>query len=95
MNLVKSSALISSEYKSKLFTRQRTNDGREIGMCLSWFAGNFNGELYFTHAGGGGGYYCEIRIYSRLNRASIIMFNRTGIRDERFLDKIDKFLLKN
>lgn len=92
--LLKTSVLISDEYKSKLFTRQRTNDGRETKICLSWFVGNVNGETYFAHAGGGGGYYCEIRMYPKLNRASVIMFNRTGLSDERFLDRIDTFLLK-
>jgi hypothetical protein len=76
-------------------TRQKINDGKETEMCLSWFVGNLNGEPYFSRAGGGGGYYCEIRIYPKLNRASVIMFNRTGVSDERFLDKVDKFLLKN
>ncbi len=91
--LLKNSILISDEYESRLFTRQKTNDGKETGMCLSWFAGDLSGEQYFAHAGGGGGYYCEIRIYSGKNRASVIMFNRTGVRDEWFLDKVDKFLL--
>jgi len=31
-----------------------------------------NGIKYFTHAGGGGGYYCEIRIYPDIKRGSVI-----------------------
>jgi hypothetical protein len=58
-------------------------------MCLSWFTGNLKGNTYFAHAGGGGGYYCEIRIYPGLRLGSVIVFNRTGMTDERFLDKID------
>ncbi|MCP4978180.1 MAG: beta-lactamase family protein, partial [Maribacter sp.] len=49
---------------------------------------------YFTHAGGGGGYYCEIRIYPENGKGSVIMFNRTGIRDERFLDNLDNYFIK-
>ncbi len=58
-------------------------------MCLSWFTGKLNGIQYYTHAGGGGGFYCEIRIYPDPGVGSVVMFNRTGMRDERFLDKLD------
>ena len=58
-------------------------------MCLGWFAGDLNGNKYFAHAGGGGGYYCEIRIYPDLNKGSVIFFNRSGMSDERYLDKLD------
>jgi CubicO group peptidase (beta-lactamase class C family) len=89
------SPLLSDYYKKILFTKQRVNNGREVDMTLGWFTGNFKGESYFTHAGGGGGYYCEMRIYPRMNFITAIMFNRTGVRDERFLDHVDRFLLKS
>jgi len=47
----------------------------------------------FTHAGGGGGYYCEIRIYPDVKIGSVIFFNRTGLSDERYLDKLDKIYI--
>lgn len=37
---------------------------------------------------GGGGYYCEIRIYLTIEIGSVIMFNRTGMSDERYLDEV-------
>lgn len=77
-----------------LFTENLTNSNKKTGMCLSWFKGKLNGHEYFTHAGGGGGYYCEIRIYPSTSIGSVIMFNRTGVKDERFLDKVDKFVIK-
>jgi hypothetical protein len=58
-------------------------------MCLSWFTGELKGKPYLTHVGGGGGYYCEMRIYRKLGLGSVIMFNRSGMKDERFLDKVD------
>jgi hypothetical protein len=76
-----------------LFTENYTVDNNPTGMCLSWFKGHLNGQTYFTHAGGGGGYYCEIRIYPELGVGSIVFFNRTGFSDQRFLDKIDKMYL--
>ena len=88
------SSLISDEYKRRLFTENHTNDGRATGMCLSWFSGKLNGIKYFAHPGGGGGYYCELRVYPEADRGSVIMFNRTGISNEKFLDRVDEFFLR-
>ncbi len=85
--------LISNEYKKLLFTENYTNNNKATGMCLSWFSGELNGKHYFAHAGGGGGYYCEIRIYPDLGIGSVLMFNRTGMSDERFLDKLDRYII--
>lgn len=67
-----------------LFARQ------EPGMGLGWYTGTLNGQAYHTHAGGGGGYYCEIRVYPALQLASVMMTNRSGFTDERLLDQLDK-----
>jgi hypothetical protein len=82
--------LITDEYKKLLFTENFTNDKKSTGMCIAWFSGQLNEEKYFAHAGGGGGYYVEIRIYPDLGIGSLVFFNRTGMSDERFLDKVDK-----
>ncbi len=87
------SDLISDEYKEQLFTENLLSDGTPSGMCLSWFKGYLNGNRYFRHAGGGGGYYIELRIYPELSVGSVIMFNRSGMGDERFLDKIDTYFI--
>jgi D-alanyl-D-alanine carboxypeptidase len=87
--------LITNDYKQMLFTENYTNNKKATGMCLSWFSGELNGEKYFAHPGGGGGYYCEIRIYPDLGLGSVVFFNRTGMSDERFLDKVDEICLKN
>ncbi|MEJ8843880.1 serine hydrolase domain-containing protein [Lacibacter sp. H375] len=81
--------LISSPYNKLLFQEYKLNNGHKTGMCISWFKGELNGRTYFAHAGGGGGYYCEIRIYPEHNIGSVVFFNRTGMTDERFLDKTD------
>jgi D-alanyl-D-alanine carboxypeptidase len=82
--------LISGDFKKILFRENFTNNKRSTGMCLSWFKGNINGHPYYAHTGGGGRYYCEIRIYPKNDLGSVVFFNRTGIRDERFLDKVDQ-----
>jgi hypothetical protein len=46
------------------------------------------------YAGGGCGYYCEIRVYPDAGIGSVIMFNRSGMKDERFLDKLDLHYFK-
>jgi len=83
--------IFTEETKKKLFTENYTNNNKPTGVCLSWFKGALNSKPYFTHAGGGGGYYCEIRIYPEAERGSVIMFNRTGFKDERFLDQVDRY----
>lgn len=92
--LSSNSALLAAESKRILFTETLTNNGKGAGICLAWFKGQLNGKQYFAHAGGGGGYYCEIRIYPDSGIGSVIMFNRTGMTDERFLDKVDKYYFK-
>jgi D-alanyl-D-alanine carboxypeptidase len=86
--------LISPDHKKIMFTENHTNNGKPTKMCLSWFKGELNGNKFFTHAGGGGGYYCEIRIYPDIGIGSVVFFNRTGMNDQRFLDKVDKFYIK-
>lgn len=94
-DLLKPNSLLLSDdyYKRMLFTENHTTNGKATGMCLSWFSGQLNGNKYFAHAGGGGGYYCEIRLYPDTGIGSVVFFNRTGMSDERFLDKLDKFYL--
>lgn len=83
------SKLLSVETKKQMFLKQKLNDGKEIAMSLGWFHGILNGKKYYTHPGGGGGYYTEIRIYPSHKMATVIMMNRSGMSDERLLDKVD------
>jgi D-alanyl-D-alanine carboxypeptidase len=93
--LKQDSELVPVGYKQLLFHENLTNRNQKTGMCLSWFKGELNGQAYFTHAGGGGGYYCEIRVYPGINLGSVIFFNRTGMRDERFLNNTDAVYLSS
>ena len=85
--------VLSAPYRAWLFTPARGPDGRALGRSLGWFTGELHGETCFAHAGGGFGYYCEARVYPHIGRASVVMFNRSGVRDERFLDRVDGILL--
>ena len=86
---------LSAQNRALLFTPAPGPDGSELPRSVGWFTGQLNGEAYYTHAGGAAGYYCELRVYPRIGRASVVMFNRTGIRDERALDAIDAFFLSD
>ncbi len=86
--------LITNDYRKMLFTENYTVSNKPTGMCLSWFRDQVCGETYFSHAGGGGGYYCEIRIYPDRGIGSLVFFNRTGMSDQRFLDRIDRIYLE-
>ncbi len=85
---------LSEEYFTFLFRENKTNNGKPTGMCCSWFSGSLKGIEYFCHAGGGGGYYCEIRLYPQIKRGSVVMFTRSGMSDERFLDKVDQYFIR-
>lgn len=88
------SFLINNTYKNILFTESVINN-KPTGMSLSWHTGTVNGYTYYAHAGGGGGYYIELRVYPDLGIGSVIMFNRSGMKDDRILDKADSFFLSN
>src|SRR5262249_34981670 len=83
--------VLSDSYKKELFIENSTAAGKPTGMCFAWFSGQVDGIRYYAHAGGGGGYYCEIRLYPDKGIGSVIFFNRTGVSDERILDKVDSF----
>jgi CubicO group peptidase (beta-lactamase class C family) len=72
------------ETQEQMFTLQ---NGK---MCLGWFPGSLNEERFVCHAGGGGGYYCEIRIYPQIQLATAIMRNKSSFSDIRILDQIDR-----
>lgn len=88
------SKLLTNPSIKKLFTENLTNNGKASGMGLSWFSGKLNSFRYFAHSGGGGGYYCELRIYPELKMGSVLMMNRSGMTDQRYLNKLDQHYIK-
>jgi len=77
-----------------LFETGRKNDGEILNRTMGWAKSSRSGLTYYSHTGGGGGYYCEIRIYPDINRASVIMTNKTGISPQNYLDLIDPVFLR-
>ena len=94
-------AILSISLTKEMLSAQKTNNGTLTEMCLGWFKGTLSGQDYYCHAGGGGGYYSEIRLYPEHGYGSLIMLNSSGMKDERILDYLDnehlniKELIKN
>lgn len=81
--------LLGTKGMSQLFEVYHTRNGKSTDMCLAWFKGSLASETFYCHAGGGGGYYSELRLYPGKGQGSLILLNRTGLRDERLLNKLD------
>lgn len=88
------SVLLDNQYRKRLFTEVIAGN-KPRGMSLSWFKGVLKHKPYFAHAGGGGGYYTELRVYPELKAGSVIMYNRSGMRDVRMLDRADRFFIRD
>jgi len=85
--LKQESQLLSAPYKELLFEEQLLSSGKKTGMSLGWFVGECGGRKYRAHPGGGGGYYCELRLYA--DSGSFVVFNRSGFSNEKWLDGVD------
>lgn len=88
-----SGGVVSRSTKQEMLAEHRLPGGRPSGMSMAWFVGSLLGESYRHHAGGGGGYYAELRLYPALRRASVLLLNRTGMRNANLLDRFDSVML--
>lgn len=86
------SGLLNEQYRALLF-QEKTVQGKATGMSFSWFTGSLHGQRYVAHAGGGGGYYVELRLYPDLGVGSTLLYNRSGMTDQRLLDHTDRAFL--
>ncbi|HYW31002.1 MAG TPA: serine hydrolase domain-containing protein [Gemmatimonas sp.] len=88
-----SGTLLTPASQDLLFAEHLLSDGTRAPTALSWFRGALGVHRYFDHAGGGGGYYAEVRVYPELRRGSVLLCNRTGFRNDRILDEVDRHLV--
>lgn len=93
--ILKARSPFNQEMLDIMWSIKNTTDGKPARTGLAWFHGMLEKQRFFAHSGGAGGYYCEIRVYPDLNRASVIMTNNTGISDQHLLDEIDHLFLEN
>lgn len=87
-------ALLQTQSRQLLFAEQMLANGAPSGKALGWFTGGLNGQRYVAHAGGGGGFYSEIRVYPDLELASFLLTNLSGFSDQRLLDRFDEQVLQ-
>jgi len=87
---LRAEAPFSREMLDLLWQIGTTQEGARLPYGFAWFRGDLDGKRYLSHSGGGGGYYCEIRIYPDAGLASVIMTNNTGISGQRLLDRVDR-----
>lgn len=59
-----------------------------------WFSGKLCSRSWFAHAGGGLGYYGELRLYPALHAVSCVLTNGPGLSDAHCLDDIDEAWLE-
>lgn len=81
--------LLSQQSKQTMWQENELNNGKGSGMSLGWYKGSLYGQPYSCHAGGGGGFYCELRVYPESGLGSAVFTNRSGFSDERLLDRFD------
>jgi CubicO group peptidase (beta-lactamase class C family) len=85
--------LLSDNTRQALFAQQTLRSEKPAGMALGWFTGQLGGRRYLHHAGGGGGFYCEARIYPDAGLASLLLTNKSGFSDQKLLDRFDHLFL--
>jgi len=66
-----------------------TVPGPGPSRSLGWFGGKLRSQRWLAHAGGGLGYYGELRLYPDLHAVSCLLTNAPGLSDAKCLDEID------
>src|SRR5690606_41092945 len=82
---------LSDSFRKERF-RERSAGGRATGMSYSWFTGMLGNNRYFAHAGGGGGFYVGLRLFSELRLVIGIMFYYSVLEDVGFMDRVVYFV---
>jgi len=90
----KDSKLIPGNYKSLFLESSRLNSKKNTYGNIGWIKGKLRDFDYFSYAGTGEGYYSEARIYPEAGLGSLILLNRTGLKEEKLLDRTDLYFLK-
>ncbi|MBS0388242.1 MAG: beta-lactamase family protein [Proteobacteria bacterium] len=73
----------------ELMQTQQTAAGRPIPMTPGWHIGSLGQSRYLYKEGGGGGFHCLMRLYSKAGIGTVLMTNATLFNVRRFLDAAD------
>lgn len=87
--------VLKEQTLNSTFESQYYKKNKKSKQTLCWWTGEVNGYKAFHHAGGGGGYSCEIRVYPEKGIVRIIMMNKTqDFSDLKLFSKLDKLWLE-
>jgi D-alanyl-D-alanine carboxypeptidase len=84
------SVLFTPQTRRLFFEQQKTNAGDPIDMTLGWNTGVIGNVRYFYKEGGGAGFHAEMRIYSSVGIASVVIGSNTAFDVKRFLNTADR-----
>ena len=65
------------------------------GVHRVWFIAPLDGTRFFYKEGGGGGFYCMMRVYPGDGIGTVVMTNATGFDVRRLLDTIDASFVRS
>lgn len=77
--------VLSAASVTAMLTPTRLADDARGAFGLAWQIGTVSGEPYADHAGGGGGYVAQLRVYPRLRYAVAVLGNETSFPAEGFV----------
>lgn len=87
--------IISEETLNQTFEQQYYKNNKPAKQSLGWWNEEVKGYKSFHHAGGGGGYSCEVRVYPEKGIVRIMMMNKTqDLSDLKLFSKIDELWLE-
>jgi len=87
--LSEKSVLLGNNIKKHLYSEEKTNSGGNTDMTLGWHIGDLNEMKYYFKEGGGAGFHSEMRIYPKVNLATVLMVNRTSFNTRKQLSNLD------
>jgi len=87
------SVVLDARARELFYEPQRTSKGHPVPMTLGWHIGSFHGRPFFFKEGGGGGFHCEMRIYSAAGVGTVVMTNATGFDVKGCLNVLDREFL--
>ena len=88
--------LFSSRTRDLFFSTQKNNKGEVLSMTPGFRRGRCGGIPYYGKPGGGPGFHGNIRIYPSRKIATVLLVNKTVLREKPindFSDRLDRRLL--
>lgn len=89
-----SGRLVKQETRDAMWTRQKTEDGKEIRYGLGWNVGTASGQPMISHSGGQAGTSCYLVMLPKSNVAVAAMTNLRGANVRAIVEEVSKLLIR-